>query len=218
MFFSPSRVVLFLVTVTVTLSFCCHQPSGMSSLRSWTPSLLRSLSTEGEARSSLQPGEWCTLLSSWWVHPSLPPSLSLLFSSSSISSSRVSFSSSLSLMIHYLDYGLGFCWRWFFLIVVRSHSSFTILASFLLSFGSFAALIINPWVSWTWLIHTVRPGFCPPSNVWAPLCRRPLQGWWSPITLWKFRLRLIVFLPYIQCWLEEGWCTLSMLVSLQAEI
>lgn len=194
--------------VTITRCFCCPQLSEMSSLKSWMQSLLRSLSTEVEARSSLQPGEWCTLLSSWWAY--LPPP-SLLFSSSSISSPRLSFPPSLSLMFHYLDYSLRFCWCSFFLIVVRYHYSFTILASFLLSFGSFTAPIINPWVNCTWFSHTMFPGFCPPSNVWAPLCRRPLQGWWSPITLWRFRLQRIVFLLYTQFWLGEGWYTVFFL-------
>lgn len=74
-------------SVAITQCFCCPQPSGMWSLRSWMQSSLRSLSTEEEARSFLQPGEWCTLLSSWWDHPAL----SLFFSSSSISSSRLPF-------------------------------------------------------------------------------------------------------------------------------
>lgn len=55
------------------MALCCPQPSEMSSLRSWMPSLLRSRCTEEEARSSPQPGEWCTLLSSWWDHPSPIP-------------------------------------------------------------------------------------------------------------------------------------------------
>lgn len=90
-----------------------------------------------------------------------------------------------------------------------------ILASFLISFDSFNALIINPCVSCTCLGHTVCPRFCPPSNVWAPFCYRPLQGWWSPITLWRFRLQLIVCLLCTQCWLEEGLYTLFILICWQ---
>lgn len=89
------------------------QLSGTSSLRSWTPLLLRSLSTEAGARSYLQPEEWCTPPSSWWAL-SIPSSTSSLF--------------------HYPDYSLGICWHVFFLLLLwwDPSASFPVLASFLI--------------------------------------------------------------------------------------
>lgn len=71
-------VCAFPVRMPFCITVMSLQPSGMSSLRSWTLSLLRSLSTEGAVRSYLQPEEWCTPPSSWCVcssahPPSVPP-------------------------------------------------------------------------------------------------------------------------------------------------
>lgn len=105
------------------------QLSGTSSLRSWTPSLLRSLFTEAGARSSLQPEEWCTPPSSWWA-------LSIPSSTSSLS--------------HYPDYFLGICRRVFLFIMI-------VVGYVVPSSGLFPHLTINSWIASALIFQALCP-------------------------------------------------------------